>query len=75
LIIGDKYDVSNKDEEDEVAGEDVDFLGIIERRNWDVECHDDEAKHHLIDKNEIKDKIDSVDLKAKYFEASMVIFS
>jgi hypothetical protein len=43
-----EHNVSDKNEEDEIAKEHVYFLCEIEGRDWQVQRHYYEAKHHLV---------------------------
>ena len=73
LIIENENDVAHEDESEEVAHDDTYFLGVVESCKWKVETQNCESKEHLIDQDEIRDEICSIDLKREYFEGIVVI--
>jgi hypothetical protein len=73
LIVGDEDYISDEDKEDEVTNQYVDFLREVECGDWNIESHDDETEHHLIDEDQVENEIDPIDLETKHFEASVVI--
>ena len=75
LIIENKYNVSNKDKEEEIADQNIKFLAKVKNSGWSAQCKNDVAEDSLIDQDSVDYKVNSIHLERKDFEGSMMILT
>lgn len=63
MVIKDEHYVSHEDEGDEVTNNDADLFREVEGRKRQVERHDCKGEKHLIDEDDVQDKVHSVNFK------------